>query len=858
MTTAYRNPRLEKLRQQMRDLDCSQFTVKVADMGGGQDMPFEQAFGNLAHAYLQDKAPALLDYEVGFQLVDRNQESTKAVGVFGFKVGDKWLYAPIFFVNGDMKGHDLLYLKDQDLFVPLQENWLNYIMNRKPSVLGEGVDKDLTQLGVQPPNLYQVTRSPAKYAGDKRSEIEAILAMRGHNKMAKWVLDVLPDLAYFATTSPLHDEKYAGIRNALDVVKLAGDRGVKALALHCQYYPELQATLDEVYGAENIDAAVKEAASRYEPTSILDHGAFKLVDGKLTDTRSPSPADLITKQAEDDDDDGKGKSKGRASVHVISYTRVMELGRSPTKGTTIDYDSDDKSSLLKGEMKIKDERPDEDVSVAFDIDIPQKLQSPSETGLYEVLTKPGEFKKCLVVFGPYSAKGRKTFCTVVDTESGAWTNAHNSEIWTKTHYQRELFEKWYKDKDKGSVGDGQKLIILPTGQATLPFHSHEDVDAGDLDAHDVCFSECSSKVRAGSLPQRIHPEGEPLSEGPGSLCHCGQKIVFTGREGTALKAMGKELLVPKEHKVVTLKRGYSDEGAVLQLGTLVDFQMGLIKSGELQQIDLRHTGSTVRINGGREMTEQNSLVALVVDHGFREKQARDMLDIAKEKKAQRFLVKYAAKGSRRHHQGTWELQRSAPGAPPFPEPTIGADPMTGGQVPTLPVLEASIPVPGMQAMVYDRSVYDPRPGMYSQPHMVDSSSPRKHNERSKRAADEGVAPPDQKTVETAMQAAQSGQKEVFDTAMIGSLLKSVRDDSMIDQFKPDLMKGMDRLGRILFMYYWHKDEFEDRYGKEDLPELEDGLRNAFESVGNVILFLLQKGVEGQPGSSDIDLHSVAY
>ena len=100
--------------------------VKIATLGGkGDDVPFEQAFSNLAHAYLQDKAPGLMDHEVGFQLLDRNAENTKAVGVFAFKVGSLWLYAPMFFLNGDLKGHELLYLKNQDMFVPLKENWIN-------------------------------------------------------------------------------------------------------------------------------------------------------------------------------------------------------------------------------------------------------------------------------------------------------------------------------------------------------------------------------------------------------------------------------------------------------------------------------------------------------------------------------------------------------------------------------------------------------------------------------------------------------------------------------------------------------------------------------------------------------------
>jgi hypothetical protein len=116
-----------------------------------------------------------------------------------------------------------------------------------------------------------------------------------------------------------------------------------------------------------------------------------------------------------------------------------------------------------------------------------------------------------------------------------------------------------------------------------------------------------------------------------------------------------------------------------------------------------------------------------------------------------------------------------------------------------------------------------------------------------------------KDLQHVLDAAQSGQSEVFDTAMIGSMLRAVRDDSLVDRYMGELTKGLDKLGRILFMFYWHGDRFADRYGKSDMPELEDSLRNAFEMLGDVILFLKQKTIEPYPdtASQDVDLDAVA-
>jgi hypothetical protein len=104
--------------------------------------------------------------------------------------------------------------------------------------------------------------------------------------------------------------------------------------------------------------------------------------------------------------------------------------------------------------------------------------------------------------------------------------------------------------------------------------------------------------------------------------------------------------------------------------------------------------------------------------------------------------------------------------------------------------------------------------------------------------------PDPKTTQVAQQAARSGQKEVFDTSMVTGLLKSVRQGTMVDRFLPDLVKALDKLGRILMLFFWRQEEFEDRYGKNEMPELEDSLRNSFEALGDITLYLKERQVGG--------------
>jgi hypothetical protein len=59
------------------------------------------------------------------------------------------------------------------------------------------------------------------------------------------------------------------------------------------------------------------------------------------------------------------------------------------------------------------------------------------------------------------------------------------------------------------------------------------------------------------------------------------------------------------------------------------------------------------------------------------------------------------------------------------------------------------------------------------------------------------------------------------------------------------------------MYYWHNDKFKERYGQQDMIELEDNLRNVFENLGELTLFLKQKTIEPEEElSSEAELTDV--
>ena len=114
-----------------------------------QAKQLEQDFSSLAFTFIRDRAPSLLPYLVGFEIVDHEPDGSKAVGVFGFNVDGKYYYTPVFFMNNQIKGIDLLYAVDEQIFYPLRETWIQYILDKQAISLGEEVTEDQSQLRPQ-------------------------------------------------------------------------------------------------------------------------------------------------------------------------------------------------------------------------------------------------------------------------------------------------------------------------------------------------------------------------------------------------------------------------------------------------------------------------------------------------------------------------------------------------------------------------------------------------------------------------------------------------------------------------------------------------------------------------------------
>jgi hypothetical protein len=832
---------------------CRRYMVKQADLGGdGQDIPFEQAFANLAHAYLKDKAPGLLDYQVGFQLVDRNEDNSKAIGIFGFKVGSQWLYAPVFFLNGDLKGHELLYVKNQDTFVPLKENWINYLLNKKPVSLGGGVNKDTRLLGVRQPDLARIVHSPA--------------STKLASWLPPWLADAMPGLAYAAMIDPYRDTRYSGLATLPEVVKAAGVRGVRCLAALTEAYPTLAAPLEAFYG-DALPAAMAEVGR--------DHREKRAAARSLLSpaTPPPRPASPPGRLVGPEPPDHPVKA---GSLTTITYDHGRDMA---LEGLT----DDERTRLRADGIVVRDGRPDDQVSRAFRGDVPvvsnRGLMNPDETGLYDILIKPGAVEKCLVIYGPHGPNGRRNYAVVVRAGGApgerGWLAVHPSWVWATRRHGDDEFRAFLKDAgdpsaEGPSTAEGKQFIALgPDGSGTLPFIVEGEVGGPDdgYRIFKVRFDLYCDRPRAnafGTSPERWDAIEMARNDERWDRWAHGERIHCGGRRGTRLRSSAGDVYIPKDFLIVEVEpaeyeedqwkapefekenfkrnvmsitggQGKSKNPPTTAMSNNPDADLGIYAKTAAMRVHFDGAGG--HVDGGPYMGRTALLRELIEGRGFREKVARQILGECEDGRykiggaTKTYRVAYApwCKQAAPGDYGGAGLTMQGPSAPSFPDPPYGSDDVMGSNLPMAGPQQMAQAVPGMRADPGNRDAYLP------------------------------LAGPDPMAAQAVGQASRTGQREIFDTAAVGSLLKTTQDDQLTDRFLGDLMKGLDRIGRILFMLYWHQDQFQDRYGKTEIPELEDSLRGSFEDVGDLVLFLKQKSVQPDPEAETqhIDLKDAA-
>ena len=103
---------------------------------------FEQQFGILANAVVADKFPQLDAMKLAFQLIDKEDDNSKACGAGIYIIGKSVVFVPAFFLNGNIKTADMMLLADTQQFLPMSDPWIGWIKTKDVTESGKLIDED--------------------------------------------------------------------------------------------------------------------------------------------------------------------------------------------------------------------------------------------------------------------------------------------------------------------------------------------------------------------------------------------------------------------------------------------------------------------------------------------------------------------------------------------------------------------------------------------------------------------------------------------------------------------------------------------------------------------------------------------
>ena len=771
------------------------------------EVAFEGQFANLAYTFLQDRAPALVDYVLGFQLVEKNDEGTRAFGVFGLRIGKELAYIPAFFINGEIKGVDMLYAESADIFVPLTEEWVNYFINRKPYQIGEPDGQSRTERGSIHNRLRDIfINVPANRAGGLMSHgFNKVSEVLASDKVEDWA-DAIGNMFV-----PGRDGNVMSVPEQLSVM---GPKVAMGFISQLREDPKLAEAVLETYSPSDLVKKIKEDSIRVPST---DGGV------ESRDMHGKSPC-----------------------VEVIQSIDDVEGNDS--------ISADDLSKVLSGQRVVKDNRHEHNVSRLYELDTTKTLTSPQGPGLYRVLMGDGSFSDVLVTepktFGRGTANGVRL---VLNPERKQSTAFWNLDILARSEKTKEEMKNTLQDVgvEADKLRRGQKVVFVnDDGISTFPceitektrdtngrtvywampdyyvtdgphslLHRHHSSGPSRVDEHRGIWTESGDELQRA---MRGNVAKDEFEIGPGGEDR-GVRIIIdpervskeVAQTSTTTVLSGMHFRAVQVNKKLKTRDDYA---------TVADANLHINKFAS--DLRVHRDGPEYYIDSpiGRfaRLTKQAAFYTLLKGHAMRADDVDNVMEYADMRKLGchcKIVLPDTLKSviSSDYKRG---LLKTA----------IQADP----------------------SMLDDQGYVDPSGRYVNEPYAVVNTEDQPL-ERSAVQDIYGHEPGGedyhkiyQRDSQAIQQAAATGQKEVLDASVLVGLLKTNDIGNKVQKFVPSLIKALDKLGRLLFLIYWHYDKFEERYGKQDIVELEDNTRTVFESLGELVNYLHQRSLFGDP------------
>lgn len=785
------------------------------------DTQFENDFSNLAFTFIQDRAPALMNYILGFETVDRSDDGTRAVGIFGFKIDDDYYYVPAFFLNNQIKGVDSILSKRTNSFIPLTEEWINFIINRKATEIGRPSTEPVDNENFENPNfdfLRRPTVGPlgggryfkdasAKDSGDSKDFPAWNNGLRYFGGDDAWSFKYAWDVMKYRVAEGL--KKDAGFREAA-----AGLYG--ALEGEHSIFLEKKAEASPIYEyLRNVGGprAVRTFFNAVGTNVKLANAAMEFYSnvGDLAPKSYPSTCYAVKKAQE---------------AAIIEMVQVTFTDKPQEK------DENTVKDILEDGFTVVDRRDDDHVSFTVAADYEKMFQTPDFPGVYDVLCTGGNTHEAYVLdIDRILRSGTKGGAIVYFPDNKQSIICRKRWIVVKGDRKKSSRDIYSEASGLGTIESNNNYVFIGPdgscigtvwverahqeqgGRVTLDvsISSYPDYESTRLDEEAGLGDDGRiwgidfTSIELGDF------DGRPVGHGTTLVMPRNWKVLritqkvptVIGTEPDDTPTSATSPSSPKRHK----------------LGSFATLQSELRKQGAAE-LEIHSDGYeySYQYDGGRAsapLSYKQASIDLVTRLGMRYRDVREMLKQAAVERKSKRLLKMG------------QLVGVDPMQPL--EQTPSADEYTG--IPT-----------------YQTPYSDETTAQFNNVPYVNKDNVYGENLEGEMTRDQ-EAQFDPEAQQLAQNAAAAGQKNVFNQAAIGGLAKVYDVGAIVDSYLPEFMQALDRLGRTIFLYYWKHDDFVERYGTDQVVEMEDLLRATFKQLGKLTLDLRKKAV-GQ-GNADV-------
>jgi len=700
----------------------------------------EQNLAEIAFASVAEKSPSLMDYYLGFDLVEKNDAGTKAAGIMGFQIGSELIYIPILFLNGKVKGTDVMYLKNSDVFTVNDEKEINLIIAK--TVDGKPApEQDM-------------------HAATDTGEVSKAMALFGEppasaTKNASW------EETRFQDFDDLVHDKGPMTTSLPNFLARAGkdffQKAASVLAI-----PEIW----------------EQVVKYYDPKELM---VYK-IEEKVAQV-SPNTNTIKT-------------------PYAVTIEKALELEKQA--GKTL-FSQEDKKSLFSNGYIIKNAAEGEKASK---VKISNRegdrsfIQTAGSTGIYNVIDINGKSQKAAIVFADKDSS--RPICSggsqardifLIDSDGVMRSMSSDAKIYTTddaslVDSEKNDFKKFLPSSTSlsspKSVSHSEALLVAPDGKEAMSIYIGHTIKSGNKLFYSNGY---------GSHESSIY-------------------IVDRKEIGktTGIKKDGNNLFVPSDYHILVENESSCSSPVSDREDRKVCKVIPAASISSIHSLLSKHGAEDIRIKKaayGNDIRVSMGGKTVVVDN-----RCDTVLHLVKEASLSLTSAEKIASEIFDNHQYQVEAQfiRAKVAENPVVDPTTQTG-MTPSGVPIESPASTNTELVN-RAPVDAQDPNDPTQGTWATPSSED--------------------------IDLISRAADSESREVFDPAMIGTIVRTTRAMNMVEDFLPEFVDNMDRMIRLLLLFYWHNSEFADSYGIDQMADFEDLLLTTIRSTSKTILFLKQK------------------